>query len=465
MAQNNGLSSDKIELFENAPVAKAVCRLAIPSVISQLITMIYNLADTYFVGQLNDPNQVAAVSLCFPAAMMIGALTNFFGIGGGSLFSRCLGSREYDKARRVSSFCFYTAGAVAILYSLVMLFAMDPLLRVLGASPATIGYCRDYVLWVVVIGAFPALINMLFGNMVRAEGNARHASIGVSIGGIINIILDPLFIYPRFLNLGLKGAAIATCISNVAAVVYFLVFMAMNKNKTVISISSAHFSMSGDIVKGVAKIGLPAFVQNLLPIVSNTILNNMTVAYADCAVAAIGIVKKVDIFAMNVTNGMSQGVIPLMAYSYSSGRYERFRKTRRFTLLCSIAFCLLCIGVFESFPAGAIRLFIKDQATVDYGITFLRIQCLATPFMAVNFMTTSAFQASGQTKPALILTLVRKGILDIPLYFLLDYLFPLTGLMAVQPLLDAMASVLATILFIRFTKKLAAKSAVGMGKE
>jgi len=451
---NNGLSQEKIDLFENAPVAKAVCRLAIPSVISQLITMVYNLADTYFVGQLNDPNQVAAVSLCFPAAMFMTALTNYFGIGGGSLFSRCLGRRDYDMARRVSSWCFYTAGAVAIVYSLMVLLLRDRVLRLLGASPATMPYCVDYMNWVVIIGAFPAIINMLFGNMVRAEGSARHASIGVSIGGILNIILDPLFIYDRFLGLELKGAAMATCISNAVAVLYFLVYMARSRHKTVISINPAHYSLKGGVVREVTKIGLPAFIQNLLPTVSNTILNNMAIVYADSAVAAIGIVKKVDIFAMNVTNGMSQGVIPLMAYAYSSGRYDRLKKTRRFTLCCSITFCLLCIAVFESYPEGAIRLFIKDAATVGYGAVFLRIQCLATPFMAVNFMTTSAFQAAGQTKPALILTFVRKGILDIPLYFLLDYLFPLTGLMAVQPILDAFASLIATILFMVFVKKL-----------
>ncbi len=455
-ASANGLSPDKIELFENAPVARAVCRLAIPSVISQLIAMVYNLADTYFVGRLNDPNQVAAVSLCFPAAMMITALTNFFGIGGGSFFSRCLGTREYGKARSVSSFCLYCSAAIAVAYSALIWFVMEPLLKMLGASPATVGYCRQYMTWVVVIGGLPSLLNMLLGHMVRAEGASRHASIGMSLGGILNIILDPLFILPSGLGLELRGAAMATCISNCAAVIYFLVYLFLNRRKTVICISPSAFAARGGIASGVARVGLPAFAQTLMPIVSNIILNNMAVAYDDCAVAAIGIVKKVDIFAMNVTNGMSQGVIPLMAYSYSSGRYDRFRLTRRFTLICSIAFCLICVCVFELYPEGAVSLFIKDLKTVSYGAVFLRVQCVSTPFMAVNFMTISAFQAAGQTKQSLAMTLVRKGLLDIPLYFLFDWLMPLTGLMLVQTVLDASASVLAVFLFSRFMRSLRA---------
>jgi len=221
LSEKAGLSAQKIELFENTPIPKAVCRLAIPTIISQLISMIYNLADTYFVGQLNDPNQVAAVSLTFPAVMMITALTNFFGIGGSGLFSRCLGTREYDKARNVSSFCFYTSIAVCAIYCIAALIFIDPLLRLLGASSATMGFCRKYAIWVVVIGGIPSMLSMLLGNLVRAEGSSRQASVGMSMGGILNIILDPIFILPRGLNLGLAGAAIATVLSNCVSVVYF----------------------------------------------------------------------------------------------------------------------------------------------------------------------------------------------------------------------------------------------------
>ena len=208
MSVKTGLSPQKIELFENTPIPKAVCRLAIPTIISQLISMIYNLADTYFVGQLNDPNQVAAVSIAFPAVMMITALTNFFGIGGRGLFSRYLGTREYDKARNVSSFCFYTSIGVCALYCIAALIFIDPLLNLLGASSATMAFSRTYALWVVVIGGIPSMLSMLLGNLIRAEGASRQASVGMSMGGILNIILDPILMF--VFKLGVRGAAIAT---------------------------------------------------------------------------------------------------------------------------------------------------------------------------------------------------------------------------------------------------------------
>ncbi|NLT40553.1 MAG: MATE family efflux transporter [Clostridiales bacterium] len=454
MNKIGGLSPEKIDLFENYPISKAVLKLALPTIVGQLVAMIYNLADTYFVGQLNDPNQVAAVSLCFPAAMTMTALSNFFGIGGGSLFSRCLGSREYDKARKSGSFCFYSMIAAALVYSIVFLLFMNPILRLLGASDATIGYCRQYVFWIVVVGALPSMLSVMLGSFVRAEGASKQASIGVTIGGVINIILDPVFIFPFGLNMQLEGAAIATMISNCAGLAYFLVYIRRSRSKTLISLSPRDFTTKGGIASGVAKTGLPALIQSMLPVVSNTMLHNFVAAYDDFAIAAIGIVKKIDVFAMNVTFGMSQGVLPLLAYNYASGNFERLRKARKFAFVCSVAFCLVCIAVFQSFPEQAVSIFIKDAKTIGYGTAFLRIQSLSTPFMAINFMTVSTFQATGHTKQTLIMTLLRKGLPDIPLLFLMDALIPLYGLMWIQPILDGSASVVAFILFAKFTRSM-----------
>jgi len=414
--------------------------------------MIYNLADTFFVGQMGDPRKVAAVSLVLPAYTMLTAVANLFGVGGSSVISRFLGSGKPARARQTSTFCIFSAAAAALALSMLVLIFKRPLLLLLGANRDTYEFASDYLVWVLVIGGVPTVLGMLFGHLVRSEGSAKQASIGMSFGGIINIILDPIFIMT--FDLGVKGAAIATMISNCASVSYFLVYLYRKRRKTVISFVPRNFDQELQIAGRVASVGLPASLQTLLSVTSNTVLNNLASGYGSTALAAVGIVKKIDMLPMNVTLGISQGVLPFIGYNYAAKRFDRVRQMSRFTRVLAVCFSLSCIAAFEIFAERIVGLFIGDAQTIRLGSAFLRILCLTTPMMAISYLITTMFQATGQGRRALAISLFRKTTVDVPLMFLMNRLIPLYGLLMVQPIVDTLSIGLAFALYRDFSKKL-----------
>lgn len=441
----------RIEVFRNASIPSAVANLAIPTVISQLVTMIYNVTDTFFVGQLGDPRKVAAVSLVMPAYTMLTAIANLFGVGGSSVISRFLGSEQSERAKRTSSFCLIAAIIVAGIFSILAFVFQRPLLVLLGADENTYEFASNYIHWVLVIGGIPTVLGMLFGHLVRSEGSAKQASIGMSLGGILNVILDPIFIMT--LGLGVRGAAIATMISNCVTVCYFLVYLYHKKGRTIISFSYDKMDHGQHIAGKVVSVGLPASLQNILSLTSNTVLNNLASGYGPTALAAVGIVKKIDMLPMNVTMGISQGVLPFIGYNYGAKRYDRVKDANRFMRIVAVSFSLVCILLFELFAESIVGFFIDDVETIKLGATFLRILCLMTPMMAISYLITTMFQATGQGKRALTISIFRKTTIDVPLMFLLNKLIPLYGLMMVQPIVDTLSVGLAFALYRDFSKK------------
>jgi putative MATE family efflux protein len=442
-------------IFESMPVPRALASLAVPTILSQIVTMIYNLADTYFVGRTNDPLMVAAVSLSYTLFFMMTALSNLFGVGGGSLVSRLLGEGKPEDARKVSSFSFYATIAVALLYSLICLVFMDPILRLLGASGNTIGFARQYVLWVVVIGSLPSTLGMTVSHLLRSEGYAKQASFGLAFGGILNIILDPLFMFvilPR--GREVEGAAIATMLSNAAALVYFLVVLARLRDRAAISISPGDWLPDKKYLRPIFAIGFPSALGPLLASVSNMAVNKLASGYGDIPVAAIGIVKKIDMLPMNVGIGLCQGMMPLVAYNYAAKNYKRMRSVSTAARVSGIAFAALCIAAFEIFSGDLIRLFIKDSETVGLGSNFLRIACLATPFMITNIQMSYTLQAMGKGRESLILSACRQGIANIPLLFIMNAVVGLYGLVWTQLLADVITLAVSFSLYFKVQKRL-----------
>jgi putative MATE family efflux protein len=447
----------RIEIFRSAPIPQAVANLAIPTIISQLVTMIYNLADTFFVGQMGDPRKVAAVSLVLPAYTMLTAIANLFGVGGSSVISRFLGSEQSDRARQTSTFCIFSTVAVTAIFSVLVFVFQKPFLLLLGANDETYEFASSYLIWVLVIGGVPTVLGMLFGHLVRSEGSAKQASIGMSFGGILNIILDPIFIMT--FGMGVRGAAIATMISNCATVCYFLVYLYRRRGKTFISFVPREFDQELHIAGRVASVGLPASLQTLLSLTSNTVLNNLASGYGSTALAAVGIVKRIDMLPMNVTVGISQGVLPFIGYNFAAKRFNRVRQVNKFTRILAVCFSILCVAAFEIFAETIVGLFINDAETIRLGAAFLRILCLTTPVMAISYLITTMFQATGQGKRALAISLFRKTTVDVPLMFLMNRLIPLYGLLMVQPIVDTLSIGLAFALYHDFSKKLKAQSA------
>ena len=445
---------NKIDLFERIPIPKAVARLAIPTILSSLVMVLYNLADTYFVGMLNDPVQNAAVTLAAPVLLAFNAVNNLFGVGTSSMMSRALGRKEFETVKKSSVFGFYCALAFALMFSLFCTVFKQPLLILLGATPKTIDATAAYMKWTVNFGAAPAIMNVVMAYMVRSEGAALHASLGTMSGCLLNIFLDPIFILPGSLNMGAAGAGLATFLSNCFACCYFFLLMFIKRKNTYVCINPRRFAIRKAIVFGICGVGIPASIQNLLNVTGMTILNNFASSYGEDAVAAMGITQKVNTVPMQIALGLSQGIMPLVSYTYASGNHKRMKNTIFFTGKIVVGFTASVFLIYYIGAGGVISLFMKNEAIIAYGTRFLRGFCLGLPFLCMDFLAVGVFQAVGMGREALIFAIMRKIILEIPALYLWNYLFPLYGLAYAQFTAEVVLATAAVIVLARLFKRL-----------
>lgn len=444
----------KVTLFEQTPIPRAVIKLAVPTILSSLVMVLYNLADTYFVGMLNDPIQNAAVTLAAPVLLAFNAINNLFGVGSSSMMSRALGRRDYDTVSRSSTFGFYCALAFSLLFSLGFAAFEDPLLALLGASEETAAATMGYVKWTVIMGAAPSILNVVMAYLVRAEGAALHASVGTMSGCFLNIILDAVFVLPWGFNMGAEGAGLATFISNCVACIYFFILLFAKRGNTYVCIDPRKFRFRKEIILGVCGVGVPAAIQNLLNVTGMTVLNNFTSGFGSDAVAAMGISQKINMVPMNISMGLSQGIMPLISYNYSSGNIKRMKRTLIFSSRISVTF-LAAISVFYFTCSGFMTsLFMKNATIVEYGTHFLRGFCIALPFMCIDFLAVGVFQATGMGREAFLFAVLRKIALEIPLLLLLNALFPLYGLTYAQPVTEIILAIAAITVLIRLFRRL-----------
>ena len=444
----------KTYLFEEAPLSKAVMTLAIPTVISSLVTVLYNLADTYFVGMLNDAVQNAAVTLTAPVMLAFNAVNNLFGVGASSLMSRSLGCRDYDTVAKGSAFGFYCSLICGLIFSAACFAFRTPLLYLLGADADTFDATNGYMFWTVCMGAAPTILNVVMAYLVRAEGSALHASIGTMTGCLLNIALDPIFIMPWGFGMGAAGAGLATFISNCVACGYFFVLLAVKRGRTYVCVNPRKLSFEWRIVRSVCGVGIPAAIQNLLNVTGMTLLNRFTSDFGSNAIAAMGICQKLAQVPMYASLGFSQGVMPLVSYNYSSGNVKRMKGGVRIALTVCLAFMLVVTVLFVAFPEFFVRLFMHDDAVVEYGRHFLVGLILAQPFMCVDFMAVGVFQAVGLGIGSLIFAILRKIVLEIPALIVLNHFFPLYGLAYAQLVAEAVLAVAAAVVLIRMFRRL-----------
>lgn len=425
-------ADNRTAVFENVPIPKAVALLCVPTIVSSLVMVLYNLADTYFVGILNDPVQNAAVTLAGPVLLAFNAVNNLFGVGCSSMMSRALGRKDYDTVHRTSAFGFYCAAVCGALFSLACTVGKTPLLALLGADAVTTRATADYMRWTVTCGAVPAILNVVMANMVRAEGSAFHASIGTMSGCLLNIVLDPVFILPWGLDMGAAGAGLATFISNCVACVYFFALLYVRRENTYVCIRPDKFCLKGAIVLGVCGVGIPASIQNILNVTGMTILNNFTSVFGADAVAAMGITQKINMVPMYICMGMSQGIMPLVSYNYASGNRKRMQSAVVFAGGISIGFITAASLFYYMGAGGVVRFFMDNPSIIAYGVRFLRGFCLGLPFLCMDFLAVGVFQALGYGKNALVFAIMRKIVLEIPALYVLNHFFPLYGLAYAQ---------------------------------
>ena len=444
---------NKEELFEHYPIPKAVATLAIPTVLSSLVMVLYNLADTYFVGMINNPVQNAAVALAAPVLLAFNAVNNLFGVGSSSMMSRALGRKEYQVVSQSSAFGFYSAVFFGALLAIVCTVFRESLLMILGADEQTAQATSEYMFWTVTCGAVPAILNVVMAYMVRSEGAALHASIGTMSGCFLNMILDPIFILPWGFNMGAEGAGLATFISNCVACIYFFILLFVKRGNTFVCISPKKFTLNKQIVVGVCAVGIPASIQNLLNVTGSTILNNFTSAFGADAVAAMGISQKVYMVPMQISMGLSQGIMPLLSYTYASGNIKRMKHTLKFAMKVALTF-IVAIAVCFFVGSGFITsLFMDNEVIIGYGSRLLRGFSIALPFLCLDFIAVGVFQSVGMGREALIFAILRKIVFEIPCLFLMNAFFPLYGLPYAQVIAEIVLGVTGMIVLKRFFRK------------
>lgn len=437
------------EIFQNAPVPKAVISNVIPSIVSMIMVLVYNLADTFFIGQTENAYMVAAVSVATPAFLLFMAVGMLFGIGGTSLISRMLGEGNSKKAKNASSFCFWTGLIIGIIAMIFIWFFASPICRAIGASDDTIGYAAQY-LNIVALGIPFLIISNSFSNIIRSEGNAKIAMMGMIIGNLINVVLDPVMIL--LFHWDVAGAAIATVIGNVFSAIFYI-FHLVSKN-TLLSIHPKDYMAKNNVAKGILAIGIPASLNSILLSTSNIIINNVMSAYGDMAVAGLGVAMKVNMIVVMLLIGLGTGIQPLLGYCFGAGNKKRYMDVLRFSICLALVLSLIMTVICYCGAGPLVRAFLDDSDAYSYGISFARIYIYSGPVMGILFVFINAIQSTGAAIPALILSISRQGIIYIPVLFLFRKIFHSARMLAAaQPVTDYLSTVLAVVLFIIIYRK------------
>ncbi len=438
--------SDSAWMSENK-VSEVVKKMAIPSVISSLVTVVYNMADTFFVGQTGDPLQVAAVSLTNPIFILFMAVANMLGTGGSAIASRALGKNDKDKAKNVSSFVTYFSIFIGIVFCLILLVFQNGLLTLFGANSDTLDLAKGYTLY-IALGAPFIIFSAASSFIVRAGGDSKQAMIGNMIGTVINIVLDPIFV--SVFHKGAAGAAIATTIGNVIASIYYVYYF--YKQSKIMSISFRYFTFN--VCKDICISGLPMALFSSLMSVSTIITNLILANYGNSAIAAAGIVFKANMFVSFLQMGIANGVQPILGYCVGANNETRFKEVESYTKKCCLICGFILSALYIVFSKNIISVFIDDLETISYGVPLLIGYTLSGPFIGMLFMNMNVLQTLNHPMPATVLSLCRQGLLFIPLLFILNMLFSFNGVCIAQSLTDFIVIVISFIFRARVLSKI-----------
>lgn len=453
------MESTNLDIFERLPVPKAVQKMILPTIMGQMIVLIYNMADTFFLGRTGNPYMVAGASLILPVYNISLALAAMASMGGGPLISRLLGTKRIDEARKVSSFCIYLSVIIAVVFSVLIGLLLDPLMKLLGADGDTAPFARSYAMCVLVLGCVPTVLSSALANLLRSVGESKKSGFGITMGGIINIGLDPLFMFV-LLSEGMEvvGAGVATAISNIIVCIYFIVVIRGLGSDSVLKLYSVTKLPTRASIRETLVVGFPAAVNNLLFDLDYAIIGRLMSTYTGIAVAAAGIVLKIERLPLNIGVGICQGMMPIVAYNYAANNYERMKHTVRYSRRLGLICAAISILLYEIFAGQLVNFFILNAETVLLGTKFLRIRVLATPFMFLCFFTLFMFNAFGMGGKTLFLTVMRWIIFNIPMLFILEHFIGMYGIVLSQFSADVLAATVSLIFYAHFERSLFSKT-------
>lgn len=437
------------EIFKNAPVPKAVLINAVPAIISMIMVLIYNLADTFFIGKTGVGEMLTAVSIVTPAFLIFMAIGMLFGIGSTSLVSRRLGEGDKSIAKKVSSFCFWTGMAVGVICMVLVLVFLDPLCRLIGAkTQATFEYTRTYFSIIALCIPF-LIVSNAFSNLIRAEGKANVAMLGMVIGNLLNVVLDPVMIFG--FNWGIAGAAVATVIGNVFACAFYFVNIVFRES--IFSLNPKYFQARG-VFFNIVKIGFPASLNSILLSLSNIIANLFIVAISEDAVGGLGVAFKVNMITVMLLIGLGSGIQPLLGYCYGSKNVKRFSEVMKFSCTLALIMSVVMSLITYVLAVPLVQAFVNVESQVAYGSEFVKILVISGPILGILFVMINALQGMGAAVPSLVMSASRQGIFYIPLLLIITALTNTANwIVMAQPITDYFATALSVLLFLRTYKK------------
>lgn len=443
------MQTSTVDIFKNAPVPKAVISNIIPSIVSMIMVLLYNLADTFFIGQTKNAYMVAAVSIATPAFLIFMAIGMLFGIGGTSLISRMLGEGRDEYAKHTSSFCFWTGLVVGIVSMIGIWLFSEPICKMIGASADTMEYTKQYLN--IVAASIPFLIvGNTFSNIIRAEGRAKTAMTGMIIGNMVNIVFDPIMILGFGWNVA--GAAAATVLGNVCAAVFYLIHLL--SKRSMLSINPKHYKAGDRIATGVLAIGIPASLNSILMSCSNILGNNLMKNFGDMAVAGMGVAQKVNMVVVMLLIGLGSGVQPLLGYCFGAGNRKRYTDVLKFSVCLAFGLSMIMTVICYLGAGPLVNAFLEDKSAYEYGMKFARIYIYSGPVIGILFVFINAIQSTGAALPSLILSISRQGLLYMPILLTFNAVFHTEKMIvSAQPVTDYLAATLSVILFIVTYKK------------
>ena len=438
----------QIELMSNTPVTKAILKMSIPVVLGMMVQVLYNLVDTFFIGKLNDPNQLAAANITTPIFMLMMAIATIVSTGAASYISRCLGKKDNQSANKTLSTGIAICTGLGILVMAAGLIFLKPLIILLGASEAVYPYAFSYA-FIMFIGTLPVMLNYTSGQLIRSEGAVMPSIIGMMIGTVTNVILDPIFIFG--LDMGIGGAAIATVLGNVAALGYYMYYYLSGKSlvKFKLKLISGQKKIWGQTFG----IGIPAALSQFLMSGALIVCNNLAKPYGENAVAGMGVAAKLMYIGTFIFMGFAAGCQPLTGYNYGAKNLSRVKSIIKTGMLMTTGIGIVLTMLFGMFASGLISIFTSLPEIIAEGATVLTIYMWSFLVLGPQMLASTTIQAFGKAKASLLLSIARQGLLYIPLLFLLSSRFLFKGLLWAQPISDAITLSLALVLLLSILKK------------
>ncbi len=442
-------SKISLENFNSMSVSQAVMKNALPAMITMLMFLVYNLADTLFIGMTKDPYQVAAISLCMPLFMLFTAFANIFGLGGTSVIARAAGEGNRELIKNVSSFCTWTGMVLGVMIAAIYLLFSNTILNMLGASSNTFVFAQRYLQIIALSGPF-ALLSGIFSKLLMADGQPKKAMMGSTLGNLLNLILDPIFILVFHWNI--TGAAVATLLSNIFAVSYYIYYLKKYKNQSTLSINIKHFSAQSKICTSVLGIGIPAALGALIMGISTMFINKLMAGHGDMALAGIGVATKITMITGMICMGIGQGIQPLLGYAIGAKDLKRYHKTLQFSLIYALIIGTAMTLVCYLFTGQIVGAFLTDENAYAYAFKFGRIFLTTSFLFGVFYVLVNSLQAMGAALPALIVNISRQGIIFIPVMYILNGFIGVTGIAWAQPVADILSIVLVAVLSVITSK-------------